>query len=145
MLGGWPGYTRQMAFSAGLKGVAVTDTDRVELLILATLEALAQGRFRRHDRRVGQYHRVCAAREQHRPLSARAGAAGAGAGHVAPRPRPAGPAGFEAPLATVKARLEPSLAICAGNHPPVFARQPHRVGVILEPDAELNQRLEEAE
>ena len=41
VLGGLSPYTRQLTFSAGLKGVATADVDRVEPLILETLAGLA--------------------------------------------------------------------------------------------------------
>ncbi len=47
VLGGLSSYTRQMTFSAGLKGVDAADVDRVEPLILRTLEDLAARPFLR--------------------------------------------------------------------------------------------------
>ncbi len=146
VLGGLANDTRQMTFSAGLKGVAPADAGRVEPLILATLSALAQDgfdpdmigasvntiEFALRENNTGRYPRGLAllVRALDTWLHDR---------------DPLAPLAFEAPLATVKQRLaaEP-------DYPQSLIREylldnPHRVTVILEPDAELNRRLEEAE
>ena len=146
VLGGLANYTRQMTFSAGLKGVAVTDADRVEPLILATLEALAQDgfdpdmigasvntiEFALRENNTGRYPRGLAllVRALDTWLHDR---------------DPLAPLAFEAPLATVKARLAAEPAYLQAIIRQYLLDNPHRVAVILEPDAELNQRLEEAE
>ena len=146
VLGGLSNYTRQMTFSAGLKGVAPADADRVEPLILETLETLARDgfdpdmigasvntiEFALRENNTGRYPRGLAllVRALDTWLHDR---------------DPLAPLAFEAPLAAVKARLATEPAYPQWLIRRYLLDNPHRVTVILEPDPELNQRLEEAE
>ena len=146
VLGGLANHTRQMTFSAGLKGVATADAARVEPLILETLGALARDgfdpdmigasvntiEFALRENNTGRYPRGLAllVRALDTWLHDR---------------DPLAPLAFEAPLAAVKARLAAEPAYLQALIREYLLDNPHRVTVILEPDAELNRRLEEAE
>ena len=146
VIGGLATHTRQMAFSAGLKGVAAADVPQVEPLIRQTLGALAEEgidpemiaaslntiEFALRENNTGRFPRGLA-------LMMRALGPWANGGD------PLAPLAYEAPLAAVRARLaaEPDyLQTLIGRY---LLDNPHRVTVILEPEAGLNGRLEAAE
>jgi Zn-dependent M16 (insulinase) family peptidase len=143
VIGGLSNYTRQMTFSAGLKGVAPDDAEKVEPLILDTLAELARDgfdpdmiaasvntiEFALRENNTGRFPRGLA-------LFVRA------LGTWLHDRDPLAPLAFEAPLAAVKSRLaaEPDYLQALIRHH--LLDNPHRVTVILEPDPELNRRLE---
>jgi Zn-dependent M16 (insulinase) family peptidase len=144
--GGLATYTRQMTFSAGLKGVDPANTGRVEALILETLERLAaEGfeddmveaamntiEFTLRENNTGRYPRGLSlmVRSLDTWLHDR---------------DPLLPLAYEAPLNATKERL----AADAGYLQTLIQRylldNNHRTTVILEPDAEHARRLEAAE
>lgn len=146
VLGGLSGYTRQMTFSAGLKGLDPADVDRVEPLVLDTLAALARDgiapdmiaaslntiEFALRENNTGSYPRGLA-------LLIR------GLGTWLHGGDPLAPLAYEAPLAAVKGRLAAEPDYLQSLIRIYLLDNSHRATVILEPDAELNQRLEREE
>jgi Zn-dependent M16 (insulinase) family peptidase len=146
VIGGLSTQTRQMTFSAGLKGVVPADVERVEPLILDTLSALAQDgfdpdmiaaslntiEFALRENNTGRFPRGLA-------LMFRALATWLHDGD------PLAPLAYEAPLAAVNARLAAEPACPQALIRRYLLDNAHRVTVILEPDPDLNRRLEEAE
>ena len=146
VLGGLSNETRQMTFSAGLRGVAVANAAKVEPLILDTLASLAAGgfdpdmieaalntiEFRLRENNTGRYPRglVLLMRALNTWLHGR---------------DPLAPLAFEAPLAALKAALAADPATLSGLIRTHLLDNPHRVTVILEPDRELARRQEAAE
>ncbi|MFO7662196.1 MAG: insulinase family protein [Chloroflexota bacterium] len=141
--GGLDTYTRQMSFSAGLKGVETDKTADVEQLILETLAGLARDgidpdtveaslntlEFQLREKNTGRFPRG---------LFLMFRALGTWLhGHD-----PLAPLAYEAPLAAIKDRLavDPDyLKSLVHEH---LVGNLHRTTVILEPDPGLNQRLE---
>lgn len=146
VLGGLSSYTRQMTFSAGLKGLAPGDVDKVEPLILDTLTALARDgidpemiaaslntiEFYLRENNTGSFPRGLA-------LLMRALGTWVYGGD------PLAPLKYEAPLAAVKANMAAEPDYWQSLIRTYLLDNPHRVTVILEPDAELNRRLEQEE
>ena len=146
VLGGLSPYTRQLTFSAGLKGVAAADVDKVQPLILETLAGLAEDgldpemiaaslntlEFGLRENNTGRYPRGLGllVRALFTWLHDR---------------DPLAPLAHEAPLAAVKERLAADPDYLPGLIGQYLIDNPHRVTVILEPDAGLNRRLEEEE
>ncbi len=146
VLGGFSTYTRQTTFSAGLRGVAVADAEQVEPLILDTLRQLAaEGidpamiaaavntiEFQLRENNTGRAPRGLSLllRALNTWLHGR---------------DPLAPLAFEAPLAALKAALAADPAYLSGLIRPYLLDNPHRVTVILEPDAELARRQDAAE
>ena len=146
VLGGFATYTRQTSYSAGLKGVAVADADKVEPLILATLAQLATDgidpamiaaavntiEFQLRENNTGRAPRGLGLlmRALNTWLHGR---------------DPLAPLAFEAPLAAVKATLAADPATLSDLIRRYLLDNPHRVTVILEPDAELARRQDAAE
>ncbi len=146
VLGGFSTGTRQTTFSAGLKGVAVAEIDRVEPLILSTLAELARDgldpamiaaalntiEFRLRENNTGRAPRGLSLllRALNTWLHDR---------------DPLAPLAFEAPLAAVKEVLaaDPTYLSRLIRH--YLLDNPHRVTVVLAPDAELARRQSEAE
>lgn len=146
VLGGLSPYTRQMTFSAGLKGLAPVDVDKVEPLIMDTLTALARDgidpemvaasfntiEFALRENNTGRFPRGLF-------LLIR------GLGTWLHGGDPLAPLAFEAPLAAVKERLAAEPDYLPSLIRTYLLDNPHRVTVILEPDDELNRRLEQQE
>jgi Zn-dependent M16 (insulinase) family peptidase len=144
--GGLEGDLRQMAFSAGLKGMAVEDASRVESLILDTLADLAQEgidrdmveagvntiEFRLRENNTGPYPRGLA-------LMLRSLRTWLYDGD------PLAPLAFEAPLAAIKARLAAGERYFEDLIGCYLLENLHRTTVILKPDPELRQRQETTE
>jgi Zn-dependent M16 (insulinase) family peptidase len=146
VLGGLSPYTRQLTFSAGLKGVAPADAERVEPLIMQTLAGLAEDgldpemiaaslntlEFGLRENNTGRFPRGLGllVRSLFTWLHDR---------------DPLAPLAYEAPLAAVKERLAADPDYLPGLIGQYLIDNPHRVTVILEPDAGLNKRLEEEE
>jgi presequence protease len=132
----------EMVFSTGLKGVDQKDTQKVEQLILSTLQDLAQEgidpdtvaasmntvEFRLRENNTGSYPRGLVL--MLRALSAWLYSYD-----------PLAPLAFEAPLAGVKSRLEAGERYFEDLLGEYFIRNPHRTTVVLEPDPEYSTRL----
>jgi Zn-dependent M16 (insulinase) family peptidase len=144
--GGVDSDLRQMMFSTGLKGIALTNAGEVESLILQTLDTLAREgidpdmieaavntiEFSLRENNTGFYPRGML-------VMLRALSAWLYGGD------PLAPLAFEAPLATIKTHLAdgaPYFEDLIRRH---LVQNPHRTTVILKPDPELNQRQEAAE
>jgi Zn-dependent M16 (insulinase) family peptidase len=144
--GGLEGELRQMAFSTGLKGIALADADKVERLVLETLTSLVRDgidldmieaalntfEFRLRENNTGAFPRGLS-------LMLRSLVTWLHDGD------PLAPLAFEAPLAAVKANLEADKAYFEGLIERHLVQNAHRVTVILEPDATLGQQQEAAE
>ena len=144
--GGLENQLRQMNFSTGLKGIAREAASQVEALIDETLQQLVQNgidpdtiaaslntiEFRLRENNTGSFPRGIS-------LMLRSLATWLHEGD------PIEPLAFDGPLAEIKAQLK--------QDPHTFEKliqahlidNPHRVTVILEPDAELSQRRAAAE
>ncbi|MCY3718317.1 MAG: insulinase family protein [Anaerolineaceae bacterium] len=139
--GGTGGHLRQMTFSAGMKGIAVADADRVERLILDTLETLATTgieaemieaavntvEFRLRENNTGGFPRGLA-------LMLRAMTS-----WLHDRD-PLAPLAFEAPLAALKGRIahgEPWFEALIRKW---LLENPHRATVLLEPDPAAEEK-----
>jgi Zn-dependent M16 (insulinase) family peptidase len=137
---------RQMTFSAGLKGLAPDKVDDVEALILRTLEELAaEGfdpamidaalntiEFRLRENNTGRFPRGLAL------LFNATGPWRHGYDMLEPL-------AYEAPLTAVKARLKAEPGYLQALIREHLLDNPHRVTVVLEPDAELAARTEAEE
>ena len=146
VIGGFSSGTRQMTFSAGLKGVGVEDAVRVQPLILDTLAALAGDgfdpemiaaslntiEFRLRENNTGRFPRGLS-------LLMRALNQWPHGGD------PLAPLAYEAPLAALKDALAANPAHLSDLIREHLLDNPHRVTVILEPDADLARRQAAAE
>ncbi len=146
VFGGLSAYTRQMTFSTGMKGVAPADAEKVEPLILDTLAALARDgidpemiaaslntiEFYLRENNTGSYPRGLGLlmRSLDTWVHGR---------------DPLAPLAFEVPLAAVKERAAAEPDYWQSLIRAYLLDNAHRVTVILEPDAELNQRNEQQE
>ena len=137
---------RQMMFSTGLKGIAATDTDAIEGLILHTLSQLVKDgidpqtveaamntvEFNLRENNTGSFPRGIALMLRalttwlydSDPFAALA---------------------FEAPLAAIKARVANGERYFEQLIVDAFLNNPHRTTVLLEPEPELAAREAEAE
>ena len=146
VLGGLSSETRQMTFSAGLKGVDPADVERVEPLILDTLAALARDGFDPDMIAAAVNTIEFALRENNTGRFPRGLALFIRSLSTWLHDRdPLAPLAFEAPLAAVKQRMAAEPDYLQSLIRVYFLDNPHRVAVILEPDPELNRRLEQAE
>ena len=137
---------RQMTFSTGLKGIAAEDADRVEALVLDTLQALVTDgiepdmveaavntvEFARRENNTGSMPRGII-------LSWQALHAWAYGGD------PFGPLAFEAPLNAIKTRLASGERVFEDLIAAHFLNNPHRSTVLLTPDPELHARRDAEE
>jgi len=150
--GGLEPELRQMFFSTGLKGLAISDrlevleANQVETLILDTLESLARERidpdtvaaamntteFRLRENNTGSFPRGLV-------LMLRALTTWLYDGD------PVSALAFEAPLAAIKAHLERGDPYFENLIRIYLLNNPHRTTVILQPDPELQQREDAAE
>ncbi len=144
--GGFSSRLRQNTFGVGLKGIAVEDADKVETLILRTLTGLAQDglepdmveaavntiEFSLRENNTGNFPRglSLAIRALDTWLYDR---------------DPLEPLAFEGPLTAVKTNLTNNPTYLQDLIRQHLLDNPHRSTVILEPDAELAQRVEAAE
>jgi presequence protease len=137
---------RQLTFSAGLKGVAPEDAERVAPLILDTLSALA---------RDGVASEALEAALNTIEFYLRENSAGGGQRGIALFGRalytwlhggdPLALVAFEAPLAAVKAGWRADPRYFEKLIRTSLLDNPHRVTLTLQPDSELRQRQEAAE
>ncbi len=144
--GGISSRLRQMTFSVGMKGVKTSDTDQVEAIILETLEKLADEgidpeqieaalntfEFSYRENNTGSFPRGLSL--MFRALS-----------NWLYDQDPLQPLKFEAPLTAVKEQIMQNPAYLQEMIHTYLLDNPHRVTVVLEPDAEYQQRLETAE
>lgn len=143
-VGIWPG--RQLAFSAGLKGVAPDNAARVEPLILQTLQTLADEGIDPATVEAALNTIEFHLRENNAPGGQR-GLALLERAMVAwlhgrdPLERLA----FDAPLSTVKARWQADPRCFSALIRRYLLDNPHRVTLLLTPDPTLPQREEQEE
>lgn len=144
--GGMDADTRQIMFSAGLKGVDPNEVDKVERLILDTLGELARDgfdpdmveaslntiEFQLRENNTGRFPRglLLLMRALSTWLHGR---------------DPFAPLAYEAPLNDVKTRLAADPDYLSGLIRTYLLDNTHRVTVVLEPDPGLNRRLETEE
>lgn len=137
---------REMYFTTGLKGINLADVDKIEALILDTLKELSETgfekdmveaavntvEFRLREKNTGGFPRGLAMMITslstwiygQDPLS---------------------PLAFEAPLASIKARLNAGEHVFADLLRQYFVENPHRTTVVLTPDSEVRLREDTAE
>ncbi|MEN9939133.1 MAG: hypothetical protein RLZZ387_5712 [Chloroflexota bacterium] len=140
------GSLRQVYFTAGLKGVRPEDAEKVEALIVSTLEQLARdgidpqtveaslntAEFHLRENNTGSYPRGLS-------LMFRALTTWLYEGD------PLEPLAFEAPLATLKRRLQEDPRYFADLIRRLVLDNPHRSTVVLTPDTEQGEREAAAE
>ncbi len=138
--------TRQAYFSTGLKGIALQDADKVEALVLQTLEKLVEEgidpdmiaaavntyEFRLRENNFGSF-------PQGLVLMLRA------LSTWLREDDPLKPLAFEAPLAAIKTALAAGKRYFEDLIDSYFLKNTHRVTVLLKPDPELGKQIEEAE
>ena len=143
---GLDGELRQLAFSTGLKGIAMEDVDKVEKLILDTLAQLVKDgidpdmveaalntmEFRLRENNTGSFPRGISLMLRSLTTWLHDG-------------DPMAPLAFEAPLAAVKANLAANKSYFEKQIEEYLVKNDHRVTVILEPDPTLAERQEAAE
>lgn len=144
--GGLSTTLRQMTFSAGLKGIAPDNGDQVEALILETLGNLAESGIEPEMVEAAYNSIEFSLRENNTGSTPR------GLSLMMRAVRgwiyggdPISFIGFEAPLAAVRTHLDRDPDYLTGMIRRYLVENPHRVTVILTPDAEQNQRLEAEE
>jgi hypothetical protein len=144
--GGLQGQLRQMFFSAGLKGIALEDVDKVEELILETLTELTKKgieqeaieaaintfEFSLRENNTGSFPRGLSLMLRVLSIWLYEG-------------DPLTILGFEAPLAGVRHSLAEDAAYFEHLIDRYLLQNQHRVTVVLEPDRTLRQRQEAAE
>ncbi len=137
---------RQMTFSTGLKGIAAEDAERVEALVLDTLQALVTDgiepdmveaavntvEFARRENNTGSMPRGIVLAWQALHAWAYGG-------------DPFGPLAFEAPLNAIKTRLAAGERVFEDLIAAYFLDNSHRSTVLLTPDPELQARREAEE
>lgn len=137
---------RQASFSAGLKGIALSDADRIESLILTTLEHLAETgldphtieaavntiEFRLRENNTGAFPRGLA-------LMINALITWLHDGD------PFAPLAFAAPLQAIKARLAAGERYFEQLIRQYLVHNPHRTTLILKPDPELGAQQAQTE
>lgn len=144
--GGLEAELRQMSFSTGLKGIDPADAPKVEALILSTLDTLAREgvadeaveaavnslEFSLRENNTGSFPRGLS-------LMLRALTTWLHDGDPLER------VCFEAPLASLKARLERGERVFEEAIAAFFLNNPHRLTLVLTPDAGLAARAEAEE
>ena len=144
--GGLSGWGRQMTFSVGMKGVQAENTDKVEALILETMGQLAEEgfeeemiesalntiEFRLRENNTGSFPRGIA-------VLMRA------IGWWQYDGRPFEGMRYEAALTAVKQAIANDPTYLQNLIGEYLIQNSHRATLILEPDPELNERLETAE
>ncbi len=136
---------RQVTYSTGMKGVQSSDLEAVEALILKTLKELTEGidrdtlsaslntvEFHLREQNTGRFPRGLALMF------------GALTAWVYDRD-PLEALAFEAPLASIKTRLDQGEGYFEGLIGKYLVDNPHRATVILEPSAEVNKERERIE
>ncbi|HEX8682469.1 MAG TPA: insulinase family protein [Ardenticatenaceae bacterium] len=143
---GLEGELRQLFFSTGLKGVDVADADRIESLVVETLERLASEGIDAETIEAAINSTEFALREN----------------NTGPYPRglllmlraltywlhdadPIAPLAFEAPLNALKTRLASGEPLFENLIRDCFLSNRHRTTLILQPDPELARQVEAKE
>jgi presequence protease len=132
----------QMYFSSGLKGIPLQDTEKVERLILSTLQDLSKDGIDPHTVAASMNTVEFRLRENNtgslpRGLILMLRSLGTWLyGHD-----PLAPLAFETPLSALKNRLQAGERYFEGLIEKYFIQNQHRTTVILEPDPELGFRL----
>lgn len=144
--GGVSGYVRQPTFSVTMKGIASADADKVEALILTTLEKLATD---------GIEPEMIEAALNSIEFSLRENNTGSFPRGLSLFMRalqnwnygrdPLEPLRYELPLAVVKRRLAADASFLGSLIRTYLLDNTHRLTVVAEPDPMHNQRLAEAE
>ncbi len=143
-VGSWP--ARQISFSAGLKGVALDDAERVEPLILQTLQMLAEEGIDPATVEAALNTVEFHLRENNAPGGQRGLALHERAMVAWLHGRdPLERLAFEAPLSTVQARWRADPAYFSALIRRYLLDNPHRVTLLLTPDPALQQREEQEE
>ncbi len=144
--GGTDDQVREMYFSTGLKGINVADVDKIEALILDTLKQLAQSGFEQ-DMIEAAINTV-----EFRLREYNTGGFPRGLAMMIASLStwlygndPLAPLAFEAPLASIKARLNAGEHVFAELVQQYFVDNPHRTTVVLTPDNEVRLRQEAEE
>ncbi len=144
--GGFGDYLRQMTFSVGLKGIQAEDADEVVALIEDTLSSLVSDgleadlveasmntvEFRYREQNTGSYPRGIFLMLAALDTWLHEG-------------DPFAPLAFEAPLQSIKDRLNQGEKLFEHLIVDNFLENRHRTQVLLVPDSELKTRVEEAE
>ncbi len=137
---------RQFTFSAGLKGIAVEDAEKVETLIVTTMNALAQDgidwemveaamnttEFGLREKNTGSFPRGLALMFSALSTWLHGG-------------DPINYLAFETPLQTIKERLQSGEPYFEGLLKTYFVNNQHRTTVLLKPDADIGKRQKEEE
>ncbi len=144
--GGLESDLRQLMFSVGLKGIALEDAIKVETLILDTLRSLAVKRIDPGMIEAAVNTTEFNLRENNTGSLPR----GIWIGWKTTRTwlyggDPFEPILFEAPLTSIKARLEKRERYFENLIQDYFLDNTHRTRVLLKPDAQLRQRQDSAE
>jgi presequence protease len=143
---GLSGWTRQMTFSIGLKGIDMADADAVESLIITTLAKLTEEHIEKdtvdaalntlefglRENNTGPYPRglLLMMRTLHNWLLDR---------------DPIEPLQYEAPLTAVKSQLQDDTSYLSELIRHYLLGNNHRLTLILEPDPALQRQMETAE
>lgn len=144
--GGFSPSLRQMTFGVGLKGISAADADKVEALILQTLADLAEDGIERDMVEAAVNTIEFSLRENNTGNFPRGlGLALRALSTWLYDRDPLAPLAFEEPLTAVKTQLTNQPTYLQDLIRQHLLDNPHRSTVILEPDAELAQRLEAAE
>ncbi len=144
--GGLSTHVRQMTFEAGLKGVELENTAKVEPLILETLERLADAGLDQEMIEASLNTIEFALRENNTGRFPRGLALMMNALNTWLHDRdPLLPLRYEAPLTAVKQNLAADKTYLQKLIRQHLLENPHRSTIILEPDAELAQREAAAE
>ena len=144
--GGLDSGLRQMIFSTGLKGIDIKNADKIESLILKTLEDLSSEgidpntveaalntiEFNLRENNTGNFPRGLA-------LMIRALNTWLYGGD------PLAPLAFEAPLEAVKSRLASNRTFFEEMITQNFLKNPHRTTLILKPDPDLEEKTKKDE
>jgi presequence protease len=143
---GFENELRQIVFSTGLKGVAAENVDRVEGLIMDTLQdlkgagieaemiaaALNTIEFRLRENNTGSFPRGIALMLRSLTTWLHDG-------------DPLAPLAFEAPLNAIKDELQRNASFLQDLIEENLLANPHRTTLILQPDTQLRQQVEQAE
>jgi presequence protease len=144
--GGLSGYTRQMTFHVGLKGINPDDAPKVEQLILDTLAELAENGLDKDTVDASFNSIEFALRENNTGGFPRGlGLLMRGARTWINQNDLTASLYFEEPLATLRARLDRDPDFFPGLIREYLLDNPHRTTVILHPDPEFDKQREAAE
>ena len=144
--GGLSASLRQMTFAVGLKGIDPQAADEVEGLILSTLEELSHDGIE-SDMVEASYNTIEFSLRENNTGSYPRGLSlmmRALRGWLY-KDDPIGPLGYETPMAAVRRKLDHEPEYLPGMIRRYLVENAHRTTAILQPEAGLNRRQEEAE